>query len=85
MQYPLSEDPAQEDFTAVFNRSPLTVEILSSPSQLLSTFVPWPSLVFLLFTVVLPPSDQASYRSGQARVVCRQVWWCCSAPACRPR
>ena len=30
MQYPLSDDPDKEDFTAVFNRSPLTVPTLGS-------------------------------------------------------
>jgi hypothetical protein len=37
MQYPLSDDPDKEDFTAVFNRSPLTVPTLGSNLSPLSS------------------------------------------------
>ena len=34
MEYPLSEDPTNEDFSAVHNRTPMTVEIVDAPAQL---------------------------------------------------
>ena len=34
MAYPLAEDPTNEDWSSVFNRAPLTVEVLSGPAAL---------------------------------------------------
>jgi hypothetical protein len=68
MQYPLSEDPTQEDFTAVFNRSPLTVEILSTPEQLLTTTGLQASMVVLLGTG-LPTTLTTAVAMGGAKTV----------------
>lgn len=68
MQYPLMDDPMQEDFTAVFNRSPLTVEVLSSPAQLQSTSGLQASMVVLLGTG-LPTTLTTAVAIGGAKTV----------------